>query len=190
MRLLRKESCEAVHILPRRRLLASALVMCGAGLIALPARVLADERVSTAVMFEQNFAEDDSTEEMFYVAAIDGLPVKSARKALPRASDVSTGLAPVTSELRLHLRPQRLTLVAKHLHALPSEAAPNKREYTDWQVQGEVVFDPARGGEYFVAGELKKDGSSVWVADWKTGQRVSSVVTNATGDGAPTAGGK
>ncbi|MDQ2733534.1 MAG: hypothetical protein M3Y55_00775 [Pseudomonadota bacterium] len=136
-------------------------------------------------MVEQNFFEDDSTEEMFYVAAIDGVPVKSARKAALRASDVSSGLAPVTFELPLPLRPLRLTLVAKHLHAAPNEAARLKGEHIYWHVQGDVMLDPAPGGQYFVAGELKKEGSSVWIADWTTGQRVSRVVTDAAVDATP-----
>ncbi len=98
------------------------LLVFGAALSAVPARAVpAAEAGSTAVMVEQNFAEDDSTEEMFYVAAIDGVSVKSARKAALRASDVSSGLAPVTFELPLPLRPLRLTLVAKHLHAAPTK---------------------------------------------------------------------
>jgi hypothetical protein len=43
-------------------------------------------------------------------------------------------------------------------------------------VDGVVDFNPTPEGIYVVKGELKKEGSSVWIEDVKTGQIVTEKV--------------
>jgi hypothetical protein len=71
-----------------------------------------------------------------------------------------------------------VTLVATH-RMRPEEAQGSRSAKTVWSVKGDVSFDPAPGGEYFVAGELKDEGSSVWIADLATGRRVTDLVSGA-----------
>ena len=155
----------------------SALAILCLTLIADHAQAVSVEKAPGAVIVEQCFAETKSTEEMFYVTAIDGVPVRPGcvRRATQGAS--AGGLTPVTATRRLAPHPQRVTLVASH-RVTPEEAAASRSGKTAWYVEGDVNFDPTPGGRYFVAGELKETGSSVWIADLQTGLRVSEIVAS------------
>ena len=52
----------------------------------------------------------------------------------------------------------------------------NKWRRNRFSVEGEVEFSPADGSTYVVRGELKKEGSSVWIEESETKQRVAEVV--------------
>ena len=110
---------------------------------------------------------------MFHVAAIDGVPVTSSREGTQRASAGQAVVTIVPFTHRVPVRPLRLTLAGTHLTATASREQSLRRQGGFLQVQGDVIFTPAPGGSYFVAGELKKSGSSLWIADLATGRRVS-----------------
>lgn len=131
----------------------------------------------TALIIEQNFAEDPSTAQLFYVAAIDSVPVDSSLQATRKATAGSSLLSLVSVERRIPVRSMRLTLIATHIRATPGQEAASRAAGTFLRVEGDVTLHPVADGTYFVAGELKRAGSSVWIADLKTGRRVSEVVT-------------
>lgn len=78
---------------------------------------------------------------------------------------------------RVPVAPLKLKLVASHVTAAPIHEIASRAAGTFFFVEGELSFTPAEGGNYVVKGELKKDGSSVWLADAKTLEPVTDVVS-------------
>lgn len=69
--------------------------------------------------------------------------------------------------------PLRLTLVATHQTAAPINALASRALGTFYSVEGVVDFTPAAGGHYVINGELKENGSAVWIEDAATRQAVT-----------------
>jgi hypothetical protein len=132
-----------------------------------------------ATIVEKNVVQSRDVAQIFHVAAIDGVPVESSYEATRRASAGQPAMVVLPYEHRVPARPLRLTLVGTLLASSPSREDALRREGEFLRIEGDVSFTPAPGGAYFVAGELKKSGSSVWIADLATGQPRSARVTAA-----------
>src|SRR5664280_2731926 len=70
-----------------------------------------------------------------------------------------------------------LTLRASHVTAAPIQAMALQLAGRFYSVEGAVDFTPKPDGRYVVRGELKAEGSSVWLEDEATGQPVTPKVS-------------
>ena len=75
------------------------------------------------------------------------------------------------------IRPMKVTLRASHATGAPIHAIAMQMAGTYYSVEGVVDFEPKASGRYAVKGELKKEGSSVWIEDVTTGQPVTVKIT-------------
>jgi hypothetical protein len=114
---------------------------------------------------------------VFYVESIDGRPIRSALIATRGASrDKGFALSLQSEMRRVPVAPLKLKLVGTHVTAAPIHEIASRAAGTFFSVEGEVSFTPVEGGDYVVKGELKKEGSSVWLADAKTQEPVTAPV--------------
>jgi hypothetical protein len=159
--------------------LASLLVAAAlAGCASLEPPVPVGYNGPTAVISDTVVQEDKSKGQLFYVEAVDGKPIDSALIATRQASSGHGFQLSLWSKMRqVPVKPLRLRLVASHVTAAPIHEIASRAAGTFLSVQGEVSFTPVDGGDYVVKGELTKEGSSVWLADAKTLQPVTSIVT-------------
>lgn len=74
-------------------------------------------------------------------------------------------------------RAMKLTLRGSHITAAPIQAMALQLAGCFYSVEGVVDFTPMPGGKYVVRGELKAEGSSVWLEDEATGQVVTAKVS-------------
>lgn len=158
---------------------AALFALAGVGMLSACTALVpvGSDSVGSARIVEQNFAESATVAQIFHVAAIDGVPVESSLEATRRATAGASGLTVMPFERRIPARRVRLTLVATRLAATAVDEQAMRAAGRLWRVQGDVIFEPTAGGDYFIAGELKPAGSSVWIAALRTGQRVSEVVS-------------
>jgi len=134
----------------------------------------------TAFISDSVIPEDSMRGQVFYVDAIDGKRVDSAAQETRRSS-AGKGLSlSLWSKLRqVEVRPMRLTLVGSHITGAPIHELASRAAGTFFSVEGNVTFTPVAGKKYVVKGELKKSGSSVWLADEETQQPVTPIITNS-----------
>ena len=132
----------------------------------------------TATIGEHGFAEDRMKGQLFYIESIDGKPVESSLQATRRATaGQGMSLSIRSVDHTVPIKPLRLKLVGTHITGAPIHEIASRAAGTFFRVEGEVTFTPEEGGSYFVTGKLQKEGSAVWIADVKTEQRVSELVT-------------
>lgn len=137
-----------------------------------------DYKGPVAYIADSVVQEDGSKGQVFFVDAIDDKPIQSALTATRRASYNQGFALSLHSEMRrVPVAPLKLRLVASHVTAAPIHEFASRVAGTFFFVEGEVSFTPVEGGDYVVKGELKKDGSSVWLADAKTLEPVTAVVS-------------
>lgn len=74
-------------------------------------------------------------------------------------------------------KPMRVTIKASHTTAAPIHAIASQMAGTFFSVEGVVDFDPKPNTKYVVRGELKKEGSAVWIEDVMSGQVVTQKIT-------------
>ena len=70
----------------------------------------------------------------------------------------------------------KLKLRGTHITGAPIHARFSQAAGTFFSVEGTVEFTPSPGGYYEVKGELKKEGSSVWIEDARTDERVTEKI--------------
>ena len=131
----------------------------------------------TASLADSGIKENFAKAQMFVVDAIDG---KSIENSLGASRSASYGQGPMLTTLfitrQIQAKPQRVKLIGTDITAAPIVALFSMAAGQYSSVEGEVDFNPAPGACYIVKGELGKDGSSVWIEDSKTNERVTDKV--------------
>jgi hypothetical protein len=160
---------------PTLAVVCVAALICGCAPLA-PA-VPDDYKGPVAFIADSVAPEDGSKGQVFYLAEVNGKPVESALTATRRASQNRGFALSLHSHMRrVPVAPLKLKLVASHVTAAPIHEIASRAAGTFFFVEGDLSFTPVDGGDYVVKGELKMDGSSVWLADAKTLEPVTDVI--------------
>ncbi|RQO57214.1 hypothetical protein DBR47_15380 [Paucibacter sp. KBW04] len=123
-------------------------------------------------------ARTASLANVFAVVEIDGKPVHNTFTASTQASQgQGFKLTQSTVTREVPAVPMRLKLSAHPLTGAPIQAMAMQIAGTFFSVEGVVDFKPEGSGRYVVRGELKKQGSSVWIEDAVTGNVLTTKVT-------------
>ena len=132
----------------------------------------------TAVISDSGFAEDGTKAQIFGVIEVDGTPVRSSLDAT-RSASFGKGLWITTRFLSrpVPVKPLKLKLSASHQTAAPIHAILSQAAGTFLSVEVTVDFTPAAEGLYVVKGELKDEGSTLWIEDAVTGKPVTQRYT-------------
>ena len=165
------------------KLLSIALVLSAllAGCATLEPPVAPGYVGPTAIITDSVLQEDGGKGQLFFVRAVDGRTIESAQTETRRASAGRGFSLALWSKLRLvPVRQLQLTLVGTHATAAPIHEIASRAAGTFFSVEGIVEFTPVAGAEYVVRGILKKEGSTVWLADAKTLEPVSAIVGNSS----------
>ena len=111
------------------------------------------------------------------VTEVDGERVPNSNS---ESSKISSGtgfsLNTVFATREVPAKALKLKLVATHITGAPIHALFSHAAGTFFSVDGVVDFTPLAGGKYVVKGELKKEGSSVWIEDETTGRVVTEKI--------------
>lgn len=132
----------------------------------------------TAVIKDSGFKEDETTAQIFALVEVDGHIVENAFGASVEASrgrGFSLTARYVTREVPAV--PMKLKLRGAHTAGAPIQEMISRATGIFFSVEGVVDFTPEPDRWYVVNGELKKDGSSIWIEDEKTGQPVTRKIT-------------
>lgn len=70
----------------------------------------------------------------------------------------------------------KVKLLASHTTGAPIQTLFSQVAGTFFSVEGTVDFNPQPNGSYVVKGELKNEGSAVWIEDANTNQPVTEKV--------------
>jgi hypothetical protein len=132
----------------------------------------------TAVIWDRMEQEGEFKGQLFYLEAVDGKLVESS-EVLTRRATYGKGfqIDMRTTHHRVPAKQLKLRIVATHVTGAPIHAFVSALTGNYRSVEGELVFTPEEDRAYIVAGTLVNDGPAVWIADWKTGERVSDKVT-------------
>jgi hypothetical protein len=132
----------------------------------------------TAILSDTGFPESGSKAQVFAATEIDGNRMHSSFGASASASyGKGASLTMQIVERYVPIRPMKVTLRASHATGAPIHAIAMQMAGTYYSVEGVVDFEPKASGRYAVKGELKKEGSSVWIEDVTTGQPVTVKIT-------------
>ncbi|MFN7571825.1 MAG: hypothetical protein ACK5TK_10305 [Betaproteobacteria bacterium] len=122
-------------------------------------------------------AEDGSKAQVFAVTSIDGVRVYNTPGASRQASQ-GRGFALTTNTVSrpVAARPLKVGLIATHITAAPIHEIASRAAGTFFSVEGVVDFTPQADRSYVVRGELKAQGSLVWIEDSASGEVVTQKV--------------
>lgn len=131
----------------------------------------------TATVADTGFSEDGSKAQIFALIAIDGNSILNAFSESARASHGrGFSLTTVFPERKVQVRTMRALIRGSHATGAPIHAIASTMAGTFYSVEGTVEFTPEAGRRYLVKGELKKEGSSVWIEEAGTGRPATTVV--------------
>jgi len=131
----------------------------------------------TATLADSAKSEDSTKAQMFVVLEIDENRIQNSIGATAQANyGRGFSLGTKVIERAVPIRPMKLKLRATHVTGAPIHQLFSQAAGTFFSVEGIVDFVPVSGKRYVVAGELKREGSSVWVADAETSQPVTESV--------------
>jgi len=131
-----------------------------------------------ATVADSGFAEDGTKGQLFVLAEIDGNKIPDSFGASREASyGQGFRLNARFLERQVPARPMKVRLRGSHSTGAPIRAMSSQAAGTFFSVEGVVDFAPKANGKYVVKGELKKDGSSIWIEDAETNQVVTEKVT-------------
>ncbi len=130
-----------------------------------------------ATIRDTGFRESSTKAQMFVLVEIDGHTIPNS---LDESVSASQGLGFFVRTLftsrEVPARPMKLKLRGTHITGAPIHALFSQAAGTFFSVEGTVEFTPPPGGYYEVKGELKKEGSSVWIEDGRTNERVTQKI--------------
>lgn len=151
------------------RTLVTLLAVVGLFGCAVPPPVPDGYTGPVATVGDTGFREGSTKAQMFVLAEIDGARVINSLDASAAASR-NKGLMLTTEFVSrpIPARPMKVKLVATHTTAAPIHEMFLRSTGKFLSVEGTVDFNPAPGGSYIVRGELKKEGSWVWIEDSNT----------------------
>jgi hypothetical protein len=131
-----------------------------------------------ATISDSGFAESGAKAQLFVLLEVDENRIQNSIGASAGASS-GQGFALTTRVVsrQVPAKPMKLKLKGTHTTAAPIHAIVSQAAGTFFSVEGTVDFTPAPGGNYVVKGELKKEGSSVWIEDAVTSQPVTQKIT-------------
>ena len=114
---------------------------------------------------------------MFVIEQIDGNRIGNSFGASAQASS-NQGFRLTTRfvERQVPAKPMKVGLRGSHTTGAPIQAIFSQMAGSFFSVEGVVDFSPKPNGKYVVKGELKKEGSSVWIEDAETNQAVTERV--------------
>lgn len=140
--------------------------------------VPADYTGPVATVSDSGFSESGSKAQLFVLEEVDGNQISNSFIASANASH-GRGFALTTNfvQRQVPAKAMKVKLHAGHTTGAPIQAIFSQVAGTFFSVEGVVDFTPAPGGSYVVKGELKKQGSSVWIEDANTNQPVTQKVT-------------
>lgn len=126
---------------------------------------------------DSGFAESRAKAQIFAVIEIDGNKVVNSFSASANAS-YGQGFALTTQFVSraVPARPMKLKIRGSHTTGAPIHALFSQAAGSFFSVEGEIDFTPEAGGQYVVRGELRKEGSSVWVEDTRSKQPVTQKI--------------
>ena len=131
-----------------------------------------------ATISDSGIAEDGSKAQMFVVDQVDGNRIWNSFNASAQASSgQGFRLNARFIDRKVPAKPMKIGLKASHTTGAPIQALLSQAAGTFFSVEGVVDFSPKPNGRYVVKGELKKEGSSVWIEDVETKQAVTERVT-------------
>ncbi|MES2840666.1 MAG: hypothetical protein V4794_10335 [Pseudomonadota bacterium] len=130
-----------------------------------------------ATVSDSGFAEDGTKAQLFVLAEVDGNGIPNSFGASAGAS-YGKGFALTTRvvDRQVPAKPMKVKLRASHTTGAPIQAMFSQAAGTFFSVDGVVDFTPKADGKYVVKGELKKEGSSVWIEDANTNQPVTEKI--------------
>ena len=130
-----------------------------------------------AMLSDSGFREGGTKAQFFVAYEVDGRTIHNAIFA-SRSASQGQGFALTTVNVTRQVAPgaQKVKLVATHQTAAPIHEIASRAAGTFFSVEGVVDFDPVEGGIYTVRGELKKEGSSVWIEDDRNRKPVTEIV--------------
>lgn len=160
-----------------QRLLSILALAALTGCATLQPSVPDDYKGPTATLADSGFAEDGSKAQLFAVQEIDGRTINSAIIESRKASHGrGFALSAQFVTRKVPTVPLKLKLIGTHQTAAPIHELASRAAGTFFEVEGVVEFTPVADARYVVKGELKKDGSSVWIEDAATQQVVTEKV--------------
>lgn len=132
----------------------------------------------TAILSDTGFTESGTKAQLFAAVEVDGNRIHSSFGASASASHgKGASLTMQIVERYVPARAMKVTLRASHTTGAPIHAMAMQLAGTYYSVEGVVDFNPKALGRYAVKGELKKEGSSVWIEDITTGQPATVKIT-------------
>ncbi|MBX3664754.1 MAG: hypothetical protein KF834_03620 [Burkholderiales bacterium] len=130
-----------------------------------------------ATVADSGSYEDGTKARIFAMTDVDGNRIMNSFWASANASHGrGFALTMVVSERQVPAKPMQVTLKGSHTTAAPIHAIASKMAGTYFSVEGTVNFEPKPNARYVVRGELKKEGSSVWIEDIQTGRAVTEKI--------------
>lgn len=131
-----------------------------------------------AIVSDSGFSENGAKAQLFALIEVDGHAIPNSFKASAGAS-YGSGFSLTTRivERQVPAKPMRVKLRASHTTGAPIHALFSQAIGSFYSVEGVVDFSPQAHGKYVVKGELKKEGSSVWIEDTATQQPVTQKIT-------------
>lgn len=148
------------------------------GCVATPQKYIAPTGVETA---ELNDSAADSTDgtrpAVFVVDSIDGQKIANALNSSRRiGSGFGTGLASYLIARPVPAKPMRLHLIGVHVFRAPVEEIAANAAGRYRRIEGDLDITLAPGKIYQVSGKLDADPAAIWIEDWATKERVSSII--------------
>lgn len=133
----------------------------------------------TAQVADSGFSESSGKAQFFVLREVDGKAIRDTILASRMASHgQGFALSPVYVTRDVPAVPMKVKLMATHQTGAPAHEIASRVAGTFFSVEGVVDFTPVAGAKYVVKGELKKEGSSVWIEDEATHQLVTEKVVS------------
>lgn len=160
-----------------KRLLSVLATIVLTGCASLHEPVPAGYAGPTAQVADSGFHESGGKAQLFVLQEVDAKTINSSIFESRKASQ-GRGFALTTRYVTrsLPVQPMKVKLIGTHQTAAPIHEIASRAAGTFFSVEGVVDFTPTANGSYVVKGELKKDGSSVWIEDASTNQPVTEKV--------------
>lgn len=131
----------------------------------------------TAELVDSGFREDHAKAQIFAATEIDGRPIKNAIIDTRRASEgQGFTVSPTPTQRAIPTQPIKVMIEGTHQTGAPIHEIASRAAGTFFSVEGVVDFKPEAGKRYVVKGELKKEGSAVWIEELDTGKVVTEKV--------------
>jgi len=133
----------------------------------------------TARVSDSREYENGGKAAFFVLAAINGRPIETSLEASRRASyGKGFSLSAQYIERQVPAEPMKVKLIGTHQTAAPIHEIFSRIGGYFQSVEGVVDFAPAANGNYIVKGELSPNGSSVWIENRDTSERVTEKVVS------------